>query len=414
MHQNTHTIMNDNKRIDRGEERHGRINKAFILQLPCHVVIEILCKLPMKALGKCRCVCKAWRDLFLDPHFTESHFSRAHTCLLVQSKSSRYADSRTLCLIEFGVLRIDAVMNIRQPNLPKFGIGLVNSCNGLVCMQKNGRLYLSNPTMGGEHLTLPVATEDLSIPFVCGFGCSQKGNQYKVVQIFNQLSFHDKWVAKICTVSSGTWRCLGDVPHPFRYRLVGIYLNGFLHWLLDYPQSSELIYAFDLESEKFQPVPPPPTFSIYPGGNICWLNLGVMEGQLCISCFKVDIVCPDIDIWVMKDYGVGKSWTRDLVIKHPREGWWDPYGFQLIKVLKNGGVLLLYYFSPFVYNPVTETFRKAQIEGIKSQIEAIVHVPSFVSLKSVSREEILKEEDCHQVQAAPSLSGQPSITMLIQ
>ncbi|CAL5364837.1 unnamed protein product [Camellia sinensis] len=346
MHQNTHTIMNDNKSIDRGEERHGRINKAFILQLPCHVVIEILCKLPMKALGKCRCVCEAW----------------------LQSNSSRYADSRTLCFIEFGVSRIDAVMNIRQSNLPKFGIELVSSCNGLVCMQKNGRLYLSNPTMGGEHLTLPVATEDLSIPFVCGFGCSQK----------------------VINTSSGTWRCLGDVPHPFRYRSVGIYLNGFLHWLPDYPQSSELIYAYDLESEKFQPVPPPPTFSMYPGGNICWLNLGVMEGHLCISCFKVDIVCPDIDIWVMKDYGVGKSWTRDLVIKHPREGWWDPYGFQLIKVLKNGGVLLLYYFSPFVYHPVTETFRKAQIEGIKSQIEAIVHVPSFVSLESVLGEEILK------------------------
>ena len=38
-------------------------------ELPCHLISLILVKLPIEMIIRCKCVCKDWRRLILDPYF---------------------------------------------------------------------------------------------------------------------------------------------------------------------------------------------------------------------------------------------------------------------------------------------------------------------------------------------------------
>ena len=66
------------------EEKHDK--KAYILQLPDHIIVEIFCKIPTKTLIQCQCVCKDWHRFLSDIEFMRGLFSQTHTCLLVQGQ----------------------------------------------------------------------------------------------------------------------------------------------------------------------------------------------------------------------------------------------------------------------------------------------------------------------------------------
>ncbi|KAL2549230.1 F-box protein [Forsythia ovata] len=362
--------------------------RDYILRLPFHIIVDIFLKLPVKTLVQCRCVCKVWRALFSDPHFTKLHFSRAPTCFLLHSNRSFKRNSQNLLLVELGLPSGDAILRISNtPDFPNFGIELVGSCNGLMCMydrQKNGPIYVSNPVIG-EYLSVPSAVDDQTLPLVCGLGFSQKDNQYKLIQIVPKLSFDDdKMEAKMWTLGSDTWRSIGDVPFLFSPPSFGTFLHGNLHWIADYSRGSELICCLDLETEQFRALPPPPAYR--PSENrLFWENPGVLEDCLYFTCC-LDNYADTVDIWVMEEYGIKTSWTRKFVVRDPGQSWWDPIGFRVLRVLKSsGGLLVLCNFRLYFYDPKKCVFKRVEIDGIQSQVEAMCYFPSFTSLKDVIR-----------------------------
>lgn len=114
----------------------------------------------------------------------------------------------------------------------------------------------------------------------------------------------------VLTVGSGTWRSIGRVSKGL-YTKDGVFHNGFLHWICRCKRSHYFfIRAFDVESEHFKILPLPPSsldweFKENPS------EIGVLKGSLAISYGVFDT----FSVWVMKDNGIHKSWTKDLEIR---------------------------------------------------------------------------------------------------
>lgn len=100
-------------------------------------------------------------------------------------------------------------------------------------------------------------------------------NQCKVIRVTKKLS---QSLCEIFTLGTNKWRNIPNIPFPVNTEYFGVPLNGAIHWIVGYeiPTSSELICAFDIDSEKVRPILPPPNFDDLRGGMV----LGVLGGSL--------------------------------------------------------------------------------------------------------------------------------------
>lgn len=365
---------------DEEEEIRRKDMKPYILQLPNHLTVEIFCKIPIKTLIQCRCVCKSWRCSLSDPEFTKYLFSETPTCLLLQNSSSRNPNSSGLFLIDLDNAsnRNDVVIKLhKDPNVPTLGVQIVGSCNGFLCLYDRinyGRFYVSNPVLG-ESLTLPKLPKEIDFPFLSGFGfCPINDvNAYKLVLVSSPSEGCNQGEIMVLTVGSGGWRNVGNFvyPFPFGYQSCGIFHNGFLHWISQCSDNSVLICAFDLESERFQELPLPPWSLEKP-----LISLGVLKGWLSIFVPSKG----NVNVWVMKDYGVQESWTKELVLKQVIGYSASSSATQVLKFTKKGKVLFFQKYKLRVYTPGKRGSIPAAVDGIPLMVEAFVHIPSFVSL----------------------------------
>ncbi|XP_058225945.1 F-box/kelch-repeat protein At3g06240-like isoform X2 [Rhododendron vialii] len=289
-------------------------------------------------------------------------------------------------------------------------LNLVNSCNGFLCLSepsRNDPVVVCNP-ITGEFINLPVLTsadESFSRKFWdCGLGFSPKTNQYKVIRMFDQQeqvnerirdpitgreSFSPR-VAEIHTLGTESWKRIGCAPSStYGYKLeFPSYLNGALHWLVMDYNSSEYITSFNFDKEIFQPIPPPPLER----GMIGWewetmkdIALGALKDRLCI-CHH-DYVSFEIEVWVMKKYGVRKSWKNVFRIDTTtKESRWLHGVYEPISYLRNGSILFFHRFANAVvyYNAKGRfsSLKFLKIRGVKSKYEAIAYTPSFISLNN--------------------------------
>nr|WRO64609.1 MYB transcription factor protein [Rosa persica] len=120
----------------------------------------------------------------------------------------------------------------------------------------------------------------------------------------------DHGEVKVLTVGSGVWRGIGNCVYHFGYQSCGVYLNGFLHWIVQTSDGSVSICDFDIENESFRKLPLPPCSL-----KKCVLSIGVLEGWLYVFVRSGS----NINVWMMKDYGVEESWTKELVVKENRQ-----------------------------------------------------------------------------------------------
>lgn len=353
--------------------------RCCIAELPGHVVLEIMLKLPIGTLIRSRYVCKAWHDLILDPSFAKLYHGRTPTGAVLQSSLFPYGNSGALYLLESQeqepcsvIAKFDQFLYLEST--------LVDSCNGLICscdIQMANPNYISNP-ITGEYLALPKGQSKPEGQFVSGFGFSPKNKQYKVIK-------YSEFV-EIYTLGSGCWKIGEHVPPAKHRSLFGTFVNGALHWLVKLPNGSLLIRSFDLDNERFQAVPLPSS-TIY-HASFKRSNLRVLGDSLCLS----SIVMPAssewyIEVWVMKEYGVRESWIKELVIKYPSP-WaylWNPECTRVLVFLKNGEVMLDCAGCPVIYNMEEESFRLLKPNGVLlTHVNAAAHASSFVSLKDIA------------------------------
>lgn len=165
------------------------------------------------------------------------------------------------------------------------------------------------------------------------------------------------------------------------------FVNGALHWL-GYPsECGEFIHCFDFVKEQFRTISEPFDFGLlddeFLGPDPIWV--AVLHGHLSICKFNN---C-HLAIWMMKDYGVKESWSKDIVIQTLR---YDRQCYRIdpIMIVNAEAILLLmYHYSLQKYDLVGLSY-DILIYGIKSKFHGISHVPSFISLKDVAKGENVK------------------------
>lgn len=155
-----------------------------------------------------------------------------------------------------------------------------------------------------------------------GFGFSQATKRYKVIQEIYEdrkpLATHQHHHTshsqlEVYTLGTENWRNIGDLPSPFAkpdyQKNSCAFLNGDLHWLVQPYNNSTFICHFDIENEKLKPFPGPPVQDF---SQVEKMNLGVSGGFLYLS--ENLLTSCSVEIRVMKDYGIKKSWTKKFVI----------------------------------------------------------------------------------------------------
>ncbi|KAM1270479.1 hypothetical protein ACFX13_032381 [Malus domestica] len=123
----------------------------------------------------------------------------------------------------------------KDPNVPNFGVQIVGSCNGFLCVYdrlNSCRFYISNPVIG-ESITLPRFPKDIGFPFLYGFGFCPVDGDYKLVVVSSTSNGlkSNEWEVMVLTVGTGSWRNVGNSVYPFGNQWYGVYHDGFLHWI---------------------------------------------------------------------------------------------------------------------------------------------------------------------------------------
>ncbi|PWA79986.1 hypothetical protein CTI12_AA172360 [Artemisia annua] len=157
--------------------------------------------------------------------------------------------------------------------------------------------------------------------------------------------------AEVYTLDTGQWRSLGHVPYwlndwdePFLNTKCS--LDGSID-----KDSPEKLCSFDIDKETFQLFPSPP-FDAFDDARIPEEILAILKGCLCQSHTFVT----GFTIWVMKEYGIKKSWHKEVVIKRSISRDLDFRPLYLIGGLEDGTILMVYYLDEVLaYCPKTKT-----------------------------------------------------------
>ncbi|XP_071687398.1 F-box/kelch-repeat protein At3g06240-like [Rutidosis leptorrhynchoides] len=237
------------------------------------VLEEILSRLDVEDVLRCKCVCKSWYNLISSSYFVKAHLERSY------NKKREHGCFRVF-------LRLDDFSH-------------VGSCDGLVCIYPiRGEFVVTNPSTR-EVRKLPRTSMKYREKVCWGFGYDSSTDDYKVVIGYNQSEHHTCF--KVLSLKSNKWKFIGDDHYssPFNYHH-GILYDGALHWFVDDTKKKKrIILSFDLSLEKFKEIPKPDdTKYVCDNRN----RLGMFEERLCIyRSYSMYNRCYQT-IWVMKNY----------------------------------------------------------------------------------------------------------------
>ncbi|KAI3508670.1 hypothetical protein L1887_23679 [Cichorium endivia] len=213
---------------------------------------------------------------------------------------------------------------------PRTSIKILGSCNGLVCLIDGTRdMIIYNPSTRRHFKPFQSPQQLLlssnRVEFVYGFGCGSNPNDMRVVR-FPRFARDSEYNIKVRDKIASSWTC-GPIVSCYDFiDTVGTFLNGFLHWLAyrtgnGNDDEHRLVASFNVSKETFTDLPLPPQDSSLP----CYV-LGVLQGCLCALCD--DIGYTDVEVWLMKEYGVVNSWSK------------------LVKIPLNMGIQNISYMMP--------------------------------------------------------------------
>ncbi|KAL8058486.1 hypothetical protein ABFX02_03G021550 [Erythranthe guttata] len=281
--------------------------------LPEEIIVEILCRLPVKSLLRFKCVSQSWRSLISTKQFIETHLQHSKKIESFTDKRIISTCSKSSCPGRLKTCSLSSLLT--EP----FESG---SCNDLICVLVDAcRFFLLNPSTR-EFKELPdfftgtTCPKNLGSISGYGFGFDESSCDYKVYAVFSMTSPYDrdvgfpsKSVARVYSFKTDSW----GVNAFFEDRWTigqGKFVSGKLHWINYYKTKLKWeIVCFDLTNESFGTVERP---SCMEG---CYIpRLGVFKGCLCMSFDCALTVGFDILIW--NEYGVEDSWSRLLTISY--------------------------------------------------------------------------------------------------
>uniref|UniRef100_A0A5B6YYN3 F-box domain-containing protein n=1 Tax=Davidia involucrata TaxID=16924 RepID=A0A5B6YYN3_DAVIN len=297
--------------------------------LPMDVVIDdILSRLPVKTLIRFTSVCKFWYSLIRNPKFITTHINRSiYNYILFMPLRNRWEGFfSVICdksFVEHAKLEI--------PFCSEYGIvRIVGSCNGLLCLTDEyvdafGRdLYLWNPSVR-KYKTIfsssVIEFDDcLKNYSVFGFGFHKCANDYRVVRIIYFGDDANNFFGKVppevevYSLSTDSWKRVGAaVPcevHSFSDSLA--FVDGAVHWLA-YSSAEDVVMSFDLNDEVFREVMLPDNLLDGVGQIVSLMDF---KGSLSLFVFSPEMpsVSKRCYIWLLREYGAVKSWTKQFTI----------------------------------------------------------------------------------------------------
>ncbi|KAJ9554350.1 LOW QUALITY PROTEIN: hypothetical protein OSB04_018395 [Centaurea solstitialis] len=381
-------------------------HRTTIQSLPDDVLSKILIRLPAKPLARMRCVSKPMYAFLSQPSFIKSHLHRSiHNTddevflIFNDGLCSNYPFSVTAHFSRSPRRVVDNFIKMPSsiPQSAYDTVKILGSVNGLICFsfepENDFVIQIWNPSLSAvstlppfhDHARFLSDYDNFQMHF--RFGYDPKTDDYKLVKLTNRYkkqpdlfcftifafdlrSFVND-VGKIPEVEvysmrKGSWKSLQD--HSFPRHVSGIIdenvvsvdgHDGFIHWL-GYMNTvtQQTIVAFDLGRETFSEIRLPDSFPNddprrYMNG------LGVLGGKLCVMAFNQYFDC---EIWVMKEYGVPKSWVKSNILSaHSTNAHYFPFGFTLNNVFlfaRSFGVLAL-------------------LDPVRAKIESFKVIPRF-------------------------------------
>ncbi|KAH6765230.1 hypothetical protein C2S51_016479 [Perilla frutescens var. frutescens] len=148
--------------------------------------VNILSRLPIRSIVRCKCVCKSWLDLLVTPEFVRSHISKSVPGLFVFERTPQIKPYK---FVEF-VDELDPNCDEHRWNVVNFNLPFhvpvyFSAANGLLVFWKPNFLIICNP-ITRDHITVPFPLETSSVLLGgYGFGVSRISGQYKVVAVFS-------------------------------------------------------------------------------------------------------------------------------------------------------------------------------------------------------------------------------------
>ncbi|XP_047977667.1 F-box protein At3g07870-like [Salvia hispanica] len=395
----------------------------FFKYLPSEISTNILSRLPLRTIAISKCVCKPWLRLLTTDDFIKSHLAKSDPCLALSTPEEH---STSLAVYQLNDHQNLNHHDLHYNPLTKFDFPhtstIICSANGLLFLRGSGEThYVCNP-ITRQHTELHCPQEIIkpyrkivNYPEILGdsryayphfvsygFGVSKVSDQYKVVRIYldsvivhgNNGSFSGRRVipkadCHVHTLGTGQWRRVepGPLLLEYTYRSTCVFLNGNLHWVASDSDEKLWISCFDLETESFSYLSIPPifqeSFELVPG-------LSTLGECLCLCDQTME---EETVIWVMKEYGVEESWTKEYTMRLNDgdeiyvEGWELVYP---IKVFEDGDILMLVKDTQLLYySAKNETVGQVGIVGAASG--SILFTPTFLSLKSLGVESVVEE-----------------------
>ncbi|KAL6566801.1 hypothetical protein OROMI_015205 [Orobanche minor] len=288
------------------------------LKLPPELIYDILSLIPVRSIGRFRCVCKEWRTLLSDRQFLSRQFRLQTTkkTIFIRNSSFISMDFRNNNINGCPPVPIYETLNFKPASSSNSNVKsrymICGSCNGLLlllhCYEGGSELSIVNPiTRESRQLPpLPGNTKNYPCSFVFGFGYCSYADDYVV--IIPVLPYSIRRPAAYM-FKRNKWETIENVPFYFHHR--GAFVNGAIH-SVGYDGPNRIIYAFDLAAVAFRVLELPEGLKKSKRNTIINLPMCVLGGCLCLVNELMDQetdIC-EVEIWVMKEYGVRDSWTK--------------------------------------------------------------------------------------------------------
>ncbi|KAL0338782.1 UNVERIFIED_CONTAM: F-box protein CPR1 [Sesamum angustifolium] len=290
--------------------------------LPTDLIINILLTLPVKSLGKFKCVSKQWLLLITDPHFISMHrelclhspnLLLVKTVPVLQEAHMKRCTRVDLCSLNFdgSCKNLDFSLYLEDDEK---NIEMLPSKWDLICFVSESGFYACNPSTQ-VMVKLPEASCCTSGEVNAGMGYVKERDEYVLVHLFDRsLDIHVDYdigceVLRLRDGKDCSWKGV-NANCPFVVRGWGVLVENVFYWMIwdEYNQpGDEAIVSFDLEKEEFGTVSPPEG-CFDPNGAWSLVELG---GRLCL----VDNMARPLtmDIWVLKDFE-NQRWVREYSI----------------------------------------------------------------------------------------------------
>lgn len=376
---------------------------------PQDILIQILSRLPVKILLRFRCVSKRFRSLIKDDNFIRTHIN-------FNNKENNENKNRYILFRHYygyptanyqyslhNIKSFDEYMRFQCPfSCFSHNLTPIGSCNGLICLVGYPNVVvLWNPSTR-DFLRLPEA----SVPdiinglhtFVIGFGFDSRLDDYKVVKVVYRKRIDGSWIVppdvEVFELRKGVWKNV--VGASTMYVICGdelsqVYVNGSVHWIVSDRNVGEaveekegryrnLIVLFDMGDEVFREMDLPDVVA----NEDVLMSISASRGSLLALCYDRANPNERCIVWVMKEYGVAESWTKQFVI--------NQQGLtKAVSLMGNGEVLLMKKSCKelVLFDPEREEIKEVGPRG-SSNMDIHVNyvdtcIESLVLLKEASR-----------------------------